>query len=240
MEKSDSPWNSPLLLVPKKSNENGERKFRLVIDYRKLNSVTVSQSYPIPLVDEIIDQMKGAKFFTVLDLHGAFHQIPLNEKCKQYTAFSTAYEKYHFNSSPFGLVGSPFTWLRTISTVLKGIIGKNVFVYMDDIIIHSETVLEHKQIIETVLKKLIENNLKLNIEKSEFFQSEVSYFGHIISAEGMKTDPRKTSCMNNFPIPTNVTEYYRRYAKIARPLYQLCKKICRSFGARNAKKHFDN
>lgn len=237
IEKSDSPWNSPLLLVPKKTECKNEKKFRMVIDYRKLNSVTISQSYPIPLVDEIIDQMRGAKIFTVLDLHGAFHQIPLSEKCKQYTAFSTAYDKYHFNSSPFGLVGSPFTWLRTISTVLKGIVGRNVFVYMDDIIIHSKTIMEHRQTIETVLKKLIEHNLKLNIEKSKFFQSEVSYLGHIISAEGMKTDPRKTSCMNKFPTPTNVTDiqrflgmcnYYRRYvegyAKIARPLYQLCRK----------------
>lgn len=237
IEKSDSPWNSPILLVPKKLEGGDEKQFRLVIDYRKLNAVTLPQSYPIPLIDEIIDQMKGAKFFTTLDLHGAFHQVPLHNSCKQYTAFSTTYEKYQFNSSPFGLVGSPFTWLKAISTVLKGLIGRHVFVYMDDIIIHSPDIVHHEIIIEEVLKKLIKNNLKLKIVKAAFFKSEVNYLGHIISSDGIKADPKKTLCMKNFPIPVNLTEmqrflglcnYYRRYvlnyAKIAKPLHLLCKK----------------
>lgn len=253
IERSSSPWNSPLLLIPKKLSESGERKFRLVIDYRKLNAVTISRSYPIPLVDEIIDQKKGAKLFTVLDLHGAFHQISLNEKCKQYTSFSTAYEKYHFNSSPFGLVGSPFTWLQTISTVLRGIIGQNVFVYMDDIIIHSTTISEHKKTIELVLRRLIENNLKLNMEKSTFFRSEVTYLGHIVSAEGLRTDPKKITCMENFPVPKNITEiqrflgmcnYYRRYVrdfdKIAKPLHALCRRDIQFIWSEKCQKAFQD
>lgn len=116
IEKSNSPWNLPLLLVPKKENQHGEKQYRLVIDYRKLNTVTQPLSYPIPLIDEIIDQMQGAQMFTTLDLQGAFHQIPMHPDSKEYTAFSTSWDKYHFNSMPFGLVGSPYTWLRAIHT----------------------------------------------------------------------------------------------------------------------------
>lgn len=237
IEKSNSPWNSPLLLVPKKDSEKGEKKFRLVIDYRKLNMVTQPLSYPIPLVDEIIDQMQGAKIFTTLDLQGAFHQIPMHPRCKEYTAFSTSWDKYHFNSCPFGLVGSPYTWLRAIHTVLKGIIGFDVYVYMDDIIIYSKTLGEHIKTLEAVIKRLIQHNLKLNIEKSLFMHSQVANLGHIISRDGIKVDPKKTDCVSKFPRPSSVVEvqrflgmcnYYRRYvpnyAKIAKPLYIICKK----------------
>lgn len=237
IEKSNSPWNSPLLLVPKKDGEKGEKKYRLVIDYRRLNAVTQPLSYPIPLVDEIIDQMQGAIIFTTLDLQGAFHQIPMHPRCKEYTAFSTSWEKYHFNSCPFGLVGSPYTWLRAIHTVLKGIIGSGVYVYMDDIIIYSKTLKEHIKTLELVIKRLIKHNLKLNMEKSLFMRSQVAYLGHIISKDGIKVDSKKTDCVAKFPRPNSVVEvqrflgmcnYYRRYvqnyAKIAKPLYILCKK----------------
>lgn len=237
IEKSNSPWNSPLLLVPKKGNQFGERKYRLVIDYRKLNTVTQPVAYPIPLIDEIIDQMQGAQVFTTLDLQGAFHQIPMHSNSKEYTAFSTSWNKYQFNSMPFGLVNSPYTWLRAIHTVLKGIIGFGAYVYMDDIIIYSKTLKEHTKILEKILQKLIHHNLKLNIEKSIFFHDHVTYLGHIISKDGIKVDPKKTECLNNFPRPSTVVElqrflgmcnYYRRYvynyAKMAKALYALCKK----------------
>lgn len=237
IEKSNSPWNSPLLLVPKKTDETGERKFRLVVDYHKLNSVTIPQSYPIPLIDEIIDQMGNSKIFTTLDLHAAFHQIPMDPASKEYTAFSTSYAKYQFCSSPFGLLSSPFTWLRCIQTVLAGLIGQGVFVYMDDIIIYSKDLNDHINILEKVFQQLITHKLKLNISKSKFFNQEVSYLGHIISGNGIKADPKKIDCMVKFPKPTTLTEvqrflgmcnYYRRYvqnfAKIAKPLHNLCRK----------------
>lgn len=208
IEKSNSPWNSPLLLVPKKDNEKGEKRFRLVIDYRRLNGVTQPLSYPIPLVDEIIDQMQGAQIFTTLDLQGAFHQIRMHPRCKQYTAFSTSWCKYQFNSCPFGLLGSPYTWLRAIHTVLKGIIGLWIG-YMDDIIIYSTTLREHMKILESVVKRLIQHNLKLNIEKSMFLRSHVSYLGHIISKDGIKMDPKKTECVSKFPRPNSVVETQR-------------------------------
>lgn len=237
IEKSDSPWNSPLLLVPKKANEAGERKFRLVVDYRKLNSVTIPQAYPIPLIDEIVDQMGDSKIFTTLDLQGAFHQIPLDHSSREYTAFSTSFQKFQYCSSPFGLHSSPYTWLRCIHTVLDGLIGKGVFVYMDDIIIYSKDLNDHIDILKKVFHCLIKHKLKLNIEKSKFFSEKVSYLGHIITSSGMRADPKKIECMISFPRPTTLTEtqrflgmcnYYRRYvqdyAKIAKPLYNLCRK----------------
>lgn len=136
--------------------------------------VTIPHTYPIPLIDEIIDQMNGSKFFTTLDVQGAFHRIPMHKSCKEYTAFSTSFNKYHFNSSPFSLVGSPYTWLRAIHTILNDIMGKRVLVYMDDIIIYTINLEEHIKILEAVLQRLIRHNIKLKISKSEFLKKEVS------------------------------------------------------------------
>lgn len=174
ISKCESPWNSPIFLVPKKDNDLGEKQFRLVIDYRKLNSVIEPTSYPMPLIDEILDQMKNSKIFTTLDLYGAFHQIPLEEKSKQYTAFSTSWEKYCFNSVPFGLVSSPYAWLKAILMVLKGLIGKNIFVYMDDIIIFSRDLEHHTELLSEVLKRLSKYKLKLKIDKSKFLRDRVT------------------------------------------------------------------
>lgn len=112
--------------------------------------------------------MKGSKLFTTLDLYGAYHQIPLDEESKQYTAFSTSWEKYCFNSVPFGLISSPYAWLRAIQMVLKGLIGNNVFVYMNDIIIFNPNLESHIEILNKVFEKLLKHNLKLKIEKSGF------------------------------------------------------------------------
>lgn len=237
ISKCDSPWNSPAFLVPKKDGKDGKKQFRLVIDYKALNRVIQPTAYPIPLIDEIIDQMRNSTLFTTLDLYGAFHQVPLEEKSKQYTAFSTSYEKYCFNSAPFGLVSSPYAWLKTIHKVLYGLIGHNVFVYMDDIIIFSPDLNTHIQTLNRVLEKLTESKLKLKLDKSKFLKERVHYLGYIISSEGLMADPKKTEAIDRFPIPKNVKEvqtflgmcnYYRRYipnyADIAKPLYELCKK----------------
>lgn len=237
ISKCQSPWNSPIFLVPKKENEQGEKQYRLVIDYRALHKVIEPTAYPIPLIDEIIDQMQGSQLFTTLDLYGAYHQIPLDEESKQYTAFSTSWEKYCFNSVPFGLVSSPYAWLKTIHCVLQGLIGKNVFVYMDDIIIFAQTLEQHLQILSNVLERLLKYHLKLKIDKSKFLKRSVTYLGFIITTEGLKTDPKKIEGINKFPQPNNVKNiqsfmgmcnYYRRYIKnyahLAKPLYNLCKK----------------
>lgn len=237
ISKCNSPWNSPIFLVPKKSNDKGEKQFRLVIDYKELNKVIEPTSYPMPLIDEIIDQMHGCKYFTTLDLHGAYHQIPLDDESRQYTAFSTSWEKYCFNSVPFGLVSSPYAWLRTISSVMKGIIGNGSFVYMDDIIVFSVTLEEHMKILSEIFERFIKCNLKLKIDKSKFLREKVNYLGFIISSDGLMTDPKKVEGIVKYTRPKTVKEvqsfvgmcnYYRRYipdyAGLAKPLYNLCKK----------------
>lgn len=159
----DSPWNSPIFLVPKKANEKGEKQFRLVVNYHQLNKVIEPTSFPMPLIDEIIDKMHGCKYFSTLDLHGAFHQIPLDEESKPYTAFSTSWEKYCFNSVPFGLVSSPYAWCRAIHTVMREIIGNGAFVYMDDIIVYSKTLNHHIQILENIFDRFLKHIMKLKI-----------------------------------------------------------------------------
>lgn len=175
ISKSQSPWNSPVFLVPKKDDESGKKQYRMVVDYRALNKVIQPTSYPIPLIDEIVDQMHGCKIFSVKDLTSAFLQIPLDEKSRQYTSFSTTHNKYCFNSAPFGLSSSPYAWLRVIQTVLNGLISHNVMVYMDDIIIFSQNLEEHIFTIGQVLKRLVDHKLKLKVEISKFLQSQVHY-----------------------------------------------------------------
>lgn len=237
IEKSNSAWNSPLILVKKHSEEAGKTSWRVCIDYRKLNAVTIPEQFPIPEISTIIENLGGSKIFTTLDLQGAFHQVKLAPECKEYTSFSTSWQKYQFTSTPFGLMGSPFTWLRTIHTVLEGMIGKGVYCYMDDLIIHSSTLREHTEILSEVLNRLIDNNLKLKISKSLFLRKSVKYLGFIISDMGIKVDEEKTRCIREFKQPKNIKElqrflgmcnYFRTHIKgysyIARNLYDLLKK----------------
>lgn len=244
ISRCDSPWNSPIFLVPKKPNDKGEKQYRLVIDYRELNKVIKPTSFPMPLIDEIIDKMNGSKYFTTLDLFGAYHQIRLEENSRQYTAFSTSWEKYCFNSIPFGLVSSPYAWLKVIHKVLMEQrddspyrIGKGVFVYMDDIIVYSKNLEEHLCILKDIMERFEKHFLKLKVDKSKFLAKEVAYLGFILTTEGLKADPRKTECIRKYPRPKNVKQvqsfmglcnYYRRYiedyAGLARPLYNLCRK----------------
>lgn len=223
-------------MVPKKENDKGKKQYRLVIDYRELNKTIEPSSYPIPLIDEIIDQMHGSKEFT-LDLCSAFHKIPLSEESKPYTAFSTCWDKYCFNSVLFGLVYSPYAWLKLIHTLLRDVIGRHVFVYVDAIIIFTTDFETHIQVIVLGLSALSTHHLKLNVTKSKFLQTQVKFLGFIITTDGLKPDPRKTKSIQKFPTPTNVKEtqsffelcnYYRRYvqdfAGRAKPLYNLCEK----------------
>lgn len=237
IEKSTSRFNSPLLLVKKSVKEGEKQEYRLVIDYRNLNKACISQYYAMPLIDEIVDQLGNSKLFTILDVQSAFHQVPLHPDCRQLTAFSTSFNHFQFKTVPFGMQSSPVAWLYTISKVLQEFINKNLFVYVDDIIIHTSDEKSHIELIEKVLKKLISHNIKLKPEKCKFFQKQVKYLGYEISEHGLAIDKTKMRCIHDYPRPTNVVEtqrflgfinFYRKYicnlAKIARPLYQLCKK----------------
>lgn len=234
IRQSESPYNSPVWIVPKKLDSSNEKKYRMVVDYRKLNAVTISDRYPIPEINEVLSQMKSQKFFTVLDLKSGFHQIPLHEKDIPKTAFSVNNGKYEFTRLPFGLRNAPAIFQRTLDNILRELIGKCCYVYIDDIIIFGEDEETHLNNIGKVFSTLEKANMKVQIDKCEFFKSEVEYLGFIVSSEGIKTNPKKVETIKNFSCPKTLKDlrsflgmsgFYRRfirdYAKLAKPLTAL-------------------
>lgn len=231
---SRSPYNSPFWVVPKKDDSSGNKQYRLVVDFRKLNSVTISDKYPIPEITEVLSNLGGNKFFTVVDLKSGFHQIPLKEGDKQKTAFSINNGKYEFNRLPFGLKNAPAIFQRTLDDILRELIGNICFVYVDDIIIFSKDEQSHVEHIEMVFRTLESANMKIQLDKCTFFRREVEFLGFVVSREGIRTNPKKVEAILNSPIPRTLRQlrsflglsgYYRRfvkgYADIAKPLTEL-------------------
>lgn len=231
IQHSDSPWSSPIWIVPKKMDASGKTKWRLVIDYRNLNSKTIDDKYPIPNITEILDKLGKCLYFSTLDLASGFHQIEIDPKDIPKTAFTVENGHYEFKRMPFGLKNAPATFQRVMNNVLKKFIGKNCMVYMDDIIIFSTSLKEHIEILTQIFKTLSEYNLKIQLDKSEFLSKEVSYLGHIVTPLGVKPNPDKIEVIKKWPVPKTEKElrgflgtigYYRRFisdfAKIIKPL----------------------
>lgn len=231
---SRSPYNSPVWMVKKKQDASEETKYRMVIDYRKLNTITISDTYPIPDINEVLANLGNNYIFTIIDLKSGFHQIPLRHCDIEKTAFSINNGKYEFTRLPFGLKNAPSIFQRALDDILREHIGKRCYVYIDDIIIFSKTEEEHFTDMETVFKTLEEANMKIQLDKSEFLKKEVEFLGFIVSQNGIKTNQKKVQAVKDFPIPKNLKElrsflgmsgYYRRfirdYAKIAKPLTAL-------------------
>lgn len=234
---SMSQWNAPLLVVPKKTDASGKQKLRVVVDFRKLNDLTIGDSFPLPNITDILDQLGNAKYFTTLDLASGYHQIPMANNDKNKTAFSTPYGHYEFNRMPFGLKNAPATFQRLMNAVLTGLQGIKCLIYLDDIVIFGASFQEHNKRLIEVLRRLRENNLKLQPDKCEFLRKEVTYLGHIITENGISPDPSKLEAVKNFPTPKKVKDiqafiglagYYRKFienfSKIAKPLTKLTKK----------------
>lgn len=234
---SSSPYNSPLWIVPKKPDANGNPRWRLVSDFRALNEKTVSDAYPLPDITQIIDQIGGHKYYTTLDLAQGFLQILMDPRDSHKTAFSTPHGHYEYVRMTFGLKNSPPTFQRYIDETFKGIQGKAVFTFIDDLIIAADTLDEHAEKLEQVFDRLRQSNLQINVDKCEFLKSEVRYLGHTLSEAGIKPDPRKLDAVDRFPQPTNIKQirqflglagYYRRFidhfAKISKPLTKLLQK----------------
>ncbi|KAL4123449.1 hypothetical protein QTP88_015627 [Uroleucon formosanum] len=237
IEPSNSPWNSPMLLVPKKLDATGKPKYRLVVDYRKLNNITVGDKMPLPQIRDVLDRLGNSKYFTVLDLASGFHQIPLEKSSRIKSAFSSNIGHWQYTKLPMGLKNSPPTFQRLMNNVLCNLIGLQCLVYLDDIIIFSVDIREHSKRLREVFNRLRMHILKLNPAKCEFLSKEVIYLGHKISENGVQPDERKVESVKNFPIPKNVkdiksflglTGYYRNfipdYSKISKPLTNLLKK----------------
>lgn len=237
IQHSSSPWSAPIWVVPKKPDKTGNRKLRLVIDYRKLNAKTIPDRYPIPNIESILDKLGKSNYFSTIDLASGFHQIPVNPKDIPKTAFSVENGKYEFKFMPFGLRNAPATFQRALDNILRELIGKCCLIYMDDIIVYGTSLQEHIVNLELVLNKLSDNNLKIQLDKCEFLQRSVHYVGHVIAPEGIFPNENYLKPIKTWPIPRDVKElriflgtlgYYRKfirdYARITKPLTVQLKK----------------
>lgn len=237
IRESHSPWSAPVHLVPKKTDASGEVKYRMVIDYRRLNEITTDDKYPLPNISELFDKLGKATYFSTIDLASGYHQVEVREEDRQKTAFSTQSGHYEFTRMPFGLKTAPATFQRTMDNVLRGLQGIHCLVYLDDIIIYSSSLQEHIEKLRKVFDRLRTTNLKVTLDKCEFFRKEVLYLGHMITKDGLKPNNDKIRAVLDFPIPKTATEiksflglvgYYRKFikdfAKITRPLTSCLKK----------------
>ena len=163
-----SEWNFPIIMVPKKIDVSGKRKWRLCIDFRRLNEVTIGDSYPLPNIQDILDKIGRARYFTMLDCASGYLQIPISPEDQKKTAFSTSSGHYEYKRMPFGLKSAPATFQRMINAVLRDAIGERCFVYMDDILIFGETLQEHNSQLKEVFEQLRFYNLKVEPDKYEF------------------------------------------------------------------------
>ena len=233
IEPSNSAWASPVVLITKKDGT-----IRFCVDYRKLNEVTIKDAYPLPRIDECLDALSGAQWFSTMDLQSGFWQVPLaTESDRHKTAFITGMGLYHFTILSFGLTNAPACFQRLMEDVLRGLQWEQCVLFMDDTIVPSTTFEEGLVRLEHVWKRFEDANLKLKPSKCLLFQKEIKFLGHVVSEAGVQTDPEKTKTIKEWPTPTNVKHvrsflglcsYYRKFvlgfADIARPLHKLCEK----------------
>lgn len=200
VEPSNSAWSSPEVLVRKKDGST-----RYCIDYRKLNDVTQKDSYPLPTIDDTIDTLAGAQWFSTLDLESGYWQVEVANKERPKTAFVTNQGLFQFKVLPFGLCNAPATFERLMERVLKGLQWHTCLLYLDDIV-YGKTLDQAVQRLSEVFQRLREAKLKLNPEKCCLFQRKVRYLGHIVSSEGATPDPERISAIVEWPPPCSVTE----------------------------------
>ena len=207
------------------------------MDYRKLNALTKKNRYPIPLIHEIMAQLSGKKWFTRLDIVAAFNNLRMHPDSVEYTTFKTLFGMYQYNVLPFGLTGGPSSWQRYMNDILFEFLGKFCSVYLDDILIYSDSLTEHKEHVRKVLAAIKAAGLQIDIDKSEFYVQETRFLGVIVGVDGIKMDPTKIEAIVQWATPRNLKEvqsflgfcnFYRRFiqgfAKLADPLTKLTRK----------------
>ena len=232
IEPSNSPWSSPVCLVQKKDGST-----RFCVDYRLLNDCSVKDSYPLPRISDCLDSLVGARYFSTMDLASGYWQIRVKEEDRPKTAFVTKAGLYQFLVMPFGLANAPSTFERCMESILRAEQWATCLIYLDDIIVFARSPSEMTERLNHVLNKLVHAGLKLKPSKCNFYARQVHFLGHVVSAEGVVTDPNKISSVVDWPTPTSVTDirsflglcsYYRKFikdfAKIADPLTRLTQK----------------
>lgn len=232
IQPSVSAFSSPVLLVKKK-----DQTWRFCVDYRHLNAITLKNCYPMPVIDELLDELAGASWFSKLDLRAGYHQIRLRAGDEPKTAFKTHQGHFEFKVMPFGLTTAPATFQNAMNDILALLLRHSVLVFMDDILIYSKSYADHLQHLRSVLQLLAQHHLTVMMSKCSFAQQSISYLGHVISAKGVSTEPAKISAVRDWPVPTSVKDvrgflglagYYRKFVQnfgvISRPLTDMLKK----------------
>lgn len=213
IEPCASNFNSPVILVPKKS-QDGTKKWRMCMDYRSVNKKLVADKYPLPRIDDILDNLGRAVLFSVIDLYCGFHQVPLEEKSRDITAFSTEQGSFRWKVLPFGLNVSPNSFSRMMNLAFSGLPSEKLFIYIDDIIVLGKSEQDHLNNLKEMFSRCRERNLKINPEKCNFFKTEVLFLGHLCNQDGIKPDPSKFKTISEYPIPKD-SDAVRRFVALA-------------------------
>jgi len=229
---SSSAFSSPALLIRKP-----DRTWRFCVDYRALNDATIKDKFPMPVVEELLDELRGAKFFTKLDMRSGYHQVLMFVGDVEKTVFRTHQGLFEFLVMPFGLMNAPATFQALMNDVLLPYLRGFVLVFFDDILIYSSLWTDHLRHVCTVLRTLQDHQLFLKRSKCAFGQSSVAYLGHVISEEGVAMDKQKVQAVLDWPVPKSarvvcgflgLAGYYRRFIRdfgvISAPLNALLKK----------------
>ncbi len=231
IKESRSQYASPIVIARKKTG-----RIRMCIDYRTLNQRTTPDQYTTPRIDDALDCLTGSQWFSVLDLRSGYYQIAMAEEDKEKTAFICPLGFFQFERMPQGITGAPATFQRLMEKAVGDMNLLQVLVYLDDLIVFGRSLEEHEERLMRVLDRLEEVGLKLSLDKCQFCQPRVKYVGHIVSADGVATDPEKLEAVSKWPKPTDLKSlrsflgfcgYYRRfianYSAIVRPLTELTK-----------------
>ncbi|GKA43299.1 putative reverse transcriptase domain-containing protein [Tanacetum coccineum] len=229
---STSPWGAPVLFVKKKDGY-----FRMCIDYRELNKLTVKNRYPLPRIDDLFDQLQGSSTYTKIDLRSGYHQLRVRDEDIPKTTFRTRYGHYEFQVMPFGLTNAPVVFMDLMNSVCKPYLDKFVIVFIEDILIYSRNKEEHTDHQRIIFKLLKKEKLYAKFSKCDFWINIVQFLGHVIDSQGTHVDPAKIDAVKNWASPTTPTEvrqflgltgYYQRFiegfSKIAKPLTKLTQK----------------